>query len=218
MRNLLVFSLLMVAAFTMTRCNKDDGTNNAIYNALGTVKISDDSTIVILDNNQRMLVKNVNELTTVPKNGTRIIAYFNIVSETDPNIDLVVNLLSWEQLLFKPVVKLTSTNSDSLGKDPINISKVWIAHNYLNVSFSFYAYNNTHTFDLARVMSDTRTDTITLEIRHNADKDDLSNLYNGVMTFDLSSLKSTAADSVVLDIRAKQYESRTYQGFFTYKY
>ena len=218
MRNLLVFSLLIIAALSMTRCSKDDGTNNAIYNALGTVKISDDSTIVILDNNQRMLVKNVDKLSSAPKNGVRINAYFSIVSEKDPNIELIVNLLSWEQLLFKPVSKLTSINSDSLGTDPINISRVWVAHNYLNVSFSFYAYNNSHTFDLARVMSNTRTDTITLEIRHNADKDDLSNLYNGVMTFDLSSLKSTAADSVVLDIRAKQYENRTYQDFFIYKY
>lgn len=217
MKNFAIFSLLIVLVFTMTGCNKDDGGNNSIYNALGIVRISGDSTIVILDNDQRMLVENTDELSSAPKNGIRILAYFTISSKTDPNVDLLIKLVSWNQILFKPVVKLTAANSDSLGTDPIGISSVWVAKDYLNVSFNFYAFNGSHSFNLARV-SGTSTDTITVEIRHNANKDDQSNLYSGLMTFDLTSLRSATADSVVLDVKASGFDHQSYDQYFTYKY
>jgi hypothetical protein len=217
MKNFAIFSLVIVLAFAITGCNKDDDGNNAIYNALGTVRISGDSTLVILDNDQRMLVENADELTSTPSNGMRIWAYFTITSETDPHVDLLIRMISWDQILFKSVIKLTAANSDSLGNDPIGISNVWVAKDYLNVSFSFYALSGLHSFDLARV-SGTSTDTITVEIRHNAKQDAQSNLYSGVMTFDLTSLRSATADSVVLDVKAKVYGDRSYNEFFTYKY
>jgi hypothetical protein len=69
-----------------------------------------------------------------------------------------------------------------------------------------------------RAAGEIPTDTVELEIRHNANDDMESYLMNGFVTFDLQSLKSEGIDSVVLHIKAREYASHLYDKNYTYKF
>ncbi len=41
---------------------------------------------------------------------------------------------------------------------------------------------------------------------------------NGLVSFDLKSLQKAAADSVILHVKANEFDSNFYEHYFTYKY
>jgi hypothetical protein len=95
---------------------------------------------------------------------------------------------------------------------------MWVAKNFMNLNFEYYGNNQIHRINLVRMPGNTSSDTVQLEVRHNDNNDAQLSLMNGFVCFNLEDLKKEAADSVVLHVRAQEYNSRVYDKYFTYKY
>jgi hypothetical protein len=208
--------LLASSLLILFSCNKEEP---QYYSALGVLSILNDSTIIETDDNERLLVLNRANPGAGYSHHDRVIADFSLAGGVKPSgIDYLINLERLEKVLFKPVKVLTAENTDSIGNDPMDVRSIWLAKDFLNLNFGFYGGNQTHYINLIRYPGEIPTDTVQLEIRHN-DRDD-SGYYalSGFVSFDLSSLRSTVADSLVIKVTAKEFDSRTYTGYFKYKY
>jgi hypothetical protein len=217
MKNFRILLFLLVAILFASSCKKEELKD--YYSALGTIGITNDSTIITSDNGYRLLVVNSNLGSTI-KDKDRLIAEFTLVNQTVPKgIDYIIEIASFHVVLFKPVIILTSANADSIGDNELSINSIWVVKNYLNLNFDFYGSGQTkHYINLIRHDGTIPTDTVDLEIRHNQKNDNEMYNYTGFVSFDLTSLKNTAADSVILRIKSKEYSNRTFEKCFTYKY
>jgi hypothetical protein len=211
----LVFLLTIVL---ITSCNKEEVKDT--YYDFGIISITSDSTIINCDGGDRLLVSNPNFGSTI-QDKNRVYARFSLVNnKTLPRgIDYIVELTYIEKILFKPVIVLTSANADSIGNDRLSIYNIWLAKNFLNLDFYYDGSGQVkHYINLTRAQGAIPTDTIDLEIRQNNNDDYAAKSYNGFVTFDLTSLQNNVADSVILHVKAKEYGSRTFEKYFTYKY
>ena len=203
--------------FLVASCMKNDQVD--YYSALGTISITKDSTIISSDEGNRLLVSNPQSIGAAIVDKDRVIANFSLVNKTLPaGIDYVVNVTSCDKILFKPVVELTTANKDSIGNDELGINSIQLVKDYLNLSFTFYGNTQKHYINLIRFPGTIRTDTVDLEIRHNNNNDNTLTYTIAFVSFDLKSLRNTVADSVILRIKAKEFNNLTLQKNYTYKY
>jgi hypothetical protein len=216
MKKYLVYMLMLSLSGMVTGCLKEE---ESYYSALGIIHISDDSTIIDTDDGERLLVDNDNTLGSGISDNDRIIADFTLVDGAKPaGIDYIIHVYYLEKVLFKPVIELTEEIADSIGNDELGILSMWLEKDFLNVNFMFYGGNVKHFINLIRYPGEIPTDTIDLEIRHNNRDDDAVYRQNGFVTFDLNSLKNNAADSVVLCIKARDFDDDNYKKYVTYRY
>lgn len=217
MKRVSIFYSLMIFLLIFAACTKDDGTE--YYSVLGIVDKRNDSTYIVSDEDERLLVNNASALTNVD-DSSRIIAYFTLSEQAKPaGTDYLIDIYNYTEVLFKPVVVLTSEIEDSIGNDPVHIRDLWIAKDYLNINFEYYAFSNSivHYINMIRHPGEVPTDTIELELRHN-NNDDLENYrLSGFVSFDLSSLRNPG-DSVILHITARDYFGEQYEKDLTYKF
>lgn len=216
MRKFRIFYLLVLFALVFASCKKDEDTQ--YYQVLGTLSKTQDSTILVSDDDERLLVNNSGSLSNL-NNNDRLIAYFSMADVQKPQgIDYVVDIYNYTKVLFKPVVELTEANADSIGNDELRVRDAWVAKDFLNVNFEYYGNTSLHYINLVVPEQTQVSDTVQLELRHNDNNDAQSYLMNGFVSFDLRSLKDASADSVVLHVKAKEYSSRIYDKFLTYRY
>jgi hypothetical protein len=211
------FYLLIAVSVVFTGCSLDEK-NPEYYNVLGTIYRSNDSVLIISDDDDRLLVNNSGALTQIDEN-ERLIAYFSLIEEPLPSgIDYVIDVVDFSKVLFKPVIELTEEIADSIGNDPVRVESIWLAKDYMNVKFQFYGSNAIHFINLTRAPGIIDSDTINLELRHNDNNDIQSYLKNGFVSFDLESLQSESADSVILRVKAKGYDSYYFDKAFVYRF
>jgi hypothetical protein len=217
MKNFKILLMLPLFILAVASCMKDEEPVQ-YYSALGMIRIKYDSTIIETDLGHRFLAINY-ELGDDIKNGDRVLAYFSFINQAVPTgIDSTIDIFSIEKIAVKPVFVYDSVSSDSIGNDGIYFNEMNITKDYLNLSFSILGGESIHYVNLARPEGELRTDTIDLEIRHNRNNDPAYQLIDGIISFDLSSLKNDVADSVVLRIKANVYENDGFQRFIAYKY
>jgi hypothetical protein len=210
------FYFLLLVTLVFTSCTKDE--SKQYYQVLGTVSKTVDSTIIIADDDVRLLVQNQTSLSSLDSSD-RIIAYFSINEQTLPaGIDYVIEIYNYSKVLYKPVVDLTQANADSIGSDALEVRDMWVAKNFMNLNFEYYGNNQIHRINLVRIPGNISSDTVQLEVRHNDNNDAQLSLMSGFVSFNLEGLKKEAADSVVLHVKAKEYNSRVFDKYFTYKY
>ena len=216
MKKYLVYMLMLLLSGIVTGCLKEE---EGYYSALGIIHIDDDSTIIDTDEGERLLVDNDNTLGSGISDNDRIIADFTLVDGDKPTgIDYIIHVYYLEKVLFKPVIELTDEIADSIGNDKLGILSMWLENDFLNVNFRFYGGNVKHFINLIRYPGEIPSDTIDLEIRHNNRNDDALYQQNGFVTFDLRSLKNNAADSVVLCIKARDFDDDNYEKSVIYRY
>ena len=188
MKRFRIFYCLVLFSLIFIGCMKDDSVE--YYTALGTVDKDNDSTIIVTDDDERLLVNNAGSLSEVNSN-ERIIAYFSMSDQTLPTgIDYVVDIFNFSKVLFKPVIELTTEIADSIGVDPLEVSRIWLVKDYLNLEFKYYGFDKIHYINLTRAPGEISTDTIELEIKHNDNGDGSSYKLNGFVSFDLESLQN----------------------------
>lgn len=217
MKRFRIYYLLVIVSLIFIACSKED--NPEYYSVLGTVDKTEDSTFVISDEDEKLLVNNRESLNTVNDN-SRIIAYFSMSDMAKPaGVDYVIDVYNFTDVLFKPVTILNAELTDSVGNDPLNVRDIWLAKDYLNLNFEYYGgpTGKIHYIHLTRMPGELATDTIDLEIRHNNRDDSQAYVLSGFVSFDLQSLKNSG-DSVVLRIKAKEYNDRLFNKSFTYKF
>lgn len=211
---LFIVAMLVLAV----SCDKED--DKTIYYSIGVISIKTDSTIIETDAGERLWIRNPVNIGTAIKDNDRITFNFSTVDGTLPtNIDYIIEITSIQKILLKPITILTPALEDSVGNDPLQINSVWLSKDFLNLDFGFYYDGTTrHYIHLIRAEGEVPTDTVDLEIRHNANNDNGKDGNYGFVSFNLASLQNNIADSVKIRVKAKEYNSRTYEKIFTYKY
>lgn len=212
LKNTLIF-LMIITGFTA--CEKDEP--EVYFSVLGMLEKTDENIFIDSDDGKKILINN--EIKSYLEDGDRIVAIFTKVEEELPaGVELIVNIIDIDTVLFKNIIELTPENSDSLGNDPVRIDDLWIAKDFMNINFSFVGGNTSHLINLALVNDSTDSDTVSLELRHN-DNDD-TGIYNlgSFVSYDLTKVKSEAADSVILKITAQDFYNKDFEDYITYKY
>lgn len=103
------------------------------------------------------------------------------------------------------IINLTEESEEFIGNDPIEIESAWISGDFLNLIFYFYRDSKSHLISLGESRhSINRTDTIFLELRHNAYDDAVLFKEKGIVSFDISSYKELKP--VVFSIENLTYE------------
>lgn len=216
MKHLKILLLLPIFIIVFTSCSKDEG--ESYYVAVGIINITPDSTIIESDLGPRMLVSN-NNIDEDIKDGDRVVAYFTLIEDEEPaGIDYIIDIYYLEEIIVKDIVVYDSTTTDTLGNDELGINGISVVKDFLDVSFSFLGGRSKHYINLARPEGELRTDTIYLELRHEDNNDPGVEFLDAFVSFDLTSLQNEVADSVILRIKAHDYDDDEYEKIVTYKY
>lgn len=206
-------------------CNNDDSVSRKSYSHVATVENPSQSTrfFLNLDDSTRLWVADSYVNYYRPKNDQRVIANYSILSKKNDTIahDYDVVLNDVYEILTKPVFNITAETQDSIGNDPVQIRRMWVANDHLTVEFSYPGSAKVHfinlVFDASKSYSDNK---VHLEFRHNANDDYPSFYMTGIASFNLKSIQVPNASSVDLVIHTKEYSGssadKTYN--FTYKY
>jgi hypothetical protein len=219
MKHMKKVMIILVVAISIiaTNCAKEDDNAYFPYSAIGLLHITTDSTILVSDENERLLIKT--SISSDFKDNDRVVIQFKETEETLPQgINSVIEVGEVIKVLTKPIFVLQSQFIDSIGDDELTINSLWVGKNYLNLNFTYYGGYQDHYINLTRQPGDIRTDTVELAIKHNNNEDSGNSGFYAFVSFDLTTLKNDVADSVILHITAKEFNSRTYNKFFTYKY
>jgi len=142
-----------------------------------------------------------------PNDGQRVIANYTILSDKRGTgmYDYDIKLNNVYEVLTKGIFEITPEKQDSIGNDPVRVTEMWIGSKFLNVEFYYFGHSKIHFINLVSDTAKTYTDEkIHLEFRHNANND--PELYKrwGIVSFDISSLQTNAADSVNLVIHVNK--------------
>jgi hypothetical protein len=217
MKNSKIVWGVLLCVNILAGCKQEE--DEVYYQTLGVFSKTEDSTIIEADNNERLLVKNTASLSGNLKDQDRVFLYFTIADEPLPTgINQAINIYSIEKVLFKQVLEFSSKINDSIGNDPLSVRDLWLTKDYLNLSFMYIGGYNLHAINLIEYPGEPSSDTINLEIRHNENDDAGNTYFNAFVSFDLTSLKKESADSVILCVKAIEYDNRLFEKYYTYKY
>jgi hypothetical protein len=210
--------LLFIAA-----CNNDDGYSLGNFRiSIGNVENPerDRAFYINLDNGKRLWTAASAYADYRPKDGTRILANYTILSDAENSTyDHDVKLNEVYEVLTKPIFEITPETEDSIGNDPVEVRQMWIGRDYLNVEFVYYGAYRTHFINLVPAeMKNPEEGHVYLEFRHNANNDSPRMLYGGYVSFELGLLKENAdAGKLMLHVFVKESNYTTKEYKLEYK-
>lgn len=201
MKRILFF--LALSSLIISSCSNDDDYIyvTPFYNAVGTIEGSGDSIFILSDNGIQLIPNSYRTLDKL-SSGQRLIVDYSVIknyyqgySKRQP-----IDINQWDKILTKNVIKLTSSNADSIGNNPfVSIQNIWVASNYLNFIFTYSGYSKAHMLNLVETDSSS-SDTIHLAFRQNAYGDQNIYQYQGIVSFNISSLEDDTNTSTTLAI------------------
>jgi hypothetical protein len=211
----LKYVILLGVIVGFIACEKE--ASEEYYSTLGILTESNDSLIIDSDKSNRLYIYNNigNELDS----GDRVAAIFKLVDMDIPEgLDYIIEVTSIEKVLFKPIITdYTPAKDDSLGNDPVQIDELWLAKDFMNLNFTYLGGSTTHFINLVLVDS-VENDTVELEIRHNDNDDTGIYQLKSFVSFDLTSVQSAATDSVILRIKAQEFNDYVFDENIVYRY
>lgn len=222
MKRVLFFALILPLFLA---CNNEDEDFEQSYVEMGTIENSSQLTNFVFnqDDNTRLKITNSDIKYYRPKHGQRVIMEYVVLpySGFASSYQYEVKMLDVYEVLTKGIFNITSATQDSIGNDAIGIRDIWISNNYLNIDFVYPGYSKMHFISLVKDASKTYTDNkVHLELRHNANDDYPSVNMNGLVSFNLTTLRVNGSNSVDFVLHTKEFNyggaERTYN--FTYKY
>ncbi len=212
---------IIVLLSTLISCNKKDGYSLGDFIVdIATVKVEGGNTYSIQLDNGKKLWPAASDIRYNPNDNQRIFINYTLLSGKYGEYDHMIKVNDIWNILTKEIVELTDDNKDEIGNDPIKINYIWVANDFLNIDFFFnYGGVKPHFINLVKTdaNSDANEGDIELEFRHNSYGSTSTRLSEGLVSFDLRSLKQDDADSVNLTVKVKDWdEKKTYN--LTYKY
>jgi hypothetical protein len=208
MKNYFVSSIVAIAIFFTAFSCDDSNSGNYLFD-IATVEIQDDGTFALVLDNGVRLWSEASDVRYIGKNRQRVFVNYTVLSEkyNRENYSIKINDI-WDILTKSPIL-LTAENADSIGNDPVKINSIWVGSDFLNVDFFFnYGGVRPHAINLVKntVVTPPDDGKIHLEFRHNSYQSTNMRLYEGLVCFDLKSLRVNTADSVQLSIKVKDWD------------
>jgi hypothetical protein len=199
---------VLVASYVFNSCTKDDGYSlGDVWYSIATVVPANDSPTYYLrlDYGTTLWPVATDIPWYVPKEKHRVLAYYTVLSDSYYDYDHAVKVLDIQDVLTKPIAEDQGEDNDSyFGNDPVKILSMWVGDGYLNVKFGFnYGGSVKHFINLVKRESENTP--WYFEFRHNAYQDNAYVQRNGIVSFDLSSLKTDGTE-IQLTIRVKTFE------------
>lgn len=225
-------SVLFALSFLLLNsCNQtaeDSFSLGDIYISMGLIGSSTQTGydfVIYCDNGDTLLpvVNATNNFETY--NNQRVLINYTILDEaSQSNHRFYVKINNLHEILYKDIIELTTSNSDSIGTDPLQISNIWIAKNMLNIEFRYKGYNMPHLINLCYTTNANNLldEPVILELRHNANNDEESLVFDAIVTFKLDLLvqdsNNNSSDSINFMVKSTNYqnEEQTFTGIYGY--
>jgi len=220
-KQLLFLCLMMGILFASYTCDDNNGYSLGDFRInIATVEVENEGVFSLVLDNGTTLWPVATAIHYVPENGQRVFVNYTILSDEVNNFDFAIKINDiWDILTKNPIV-LKVENADSIGNDPVEVNKMWIGNDYLNVDFLFnYGGIRPHAINLVENSIDPSPEDgkVHLEFRHNSFNSPSNHKYNGFVCFNLESLRTNNADSVVLSVKVNEWDgTRTYD--LTYRF
>lgn len=222
MKRVLFFALLLPLFMA---CKNEDEDFEQSYIEMGTIENSSQLTTFVFnqDDNTRLKITNSDIKYYRPKHGQRVIMEYVVLPYLGfaSSYQYEVKMLDVYEILTKGIFNITNATQDSIGNDALGIRDIWVSNDYLNIDFVYPGYSKMHFISLVKDASKTYTDgKVHLELRHNANDDYPSVYMNGLVSFNLSTLRVNGSNSVDFVLHTKEFNhedgERTHN--ITYKY
>jgi hypothetical protein len=211
----LLFSMgALLAALTFNSCSDDDtySLDNRWLSIATARPLDDNSFYLTLDDSTSLWPGAPLYIHYQPERPQRVQINFTILGDAFQGFDHIVKLNQIDTILTKSIAENLGTQNDAVyGKDPVQITSLWVGDGFLNVEFKAYMSGNVKHF-VNLIRTGTASDPYRLEFRHNAYNDKSSYLRYGLVAFDLSSLPGTDGKNETLLI-----DVQTFDGVQTFK-
>lgn len=195
-----LFCLLSVLLFYSC---EDDYTPT--YESYGLVqKKATHSPAILLDNGKLLYPKESWVNPEYLTDSMRLFLHFNVLEETDSCT--YIRMTYADSVLTKPILQYGNISRDSIGNDPVKITKAWIAHGFLNLEFIFAGgehLNNQNAHLVNLVQYPSGNNKLILEFHHNDFQDSRDRVYFGAASFPLTSLTGKPTPPFILQIKFK---------------
>jgi len=208
----------LVAAFLLTSCMDDDRNNEVLYTSYGVVKedtLSSGKVYVRSDKGAKISPTLPNLLSVNDKDKRVWLLFSTDANVTSDTIKAkVYNLLKVTEMELKK--EYDDVKSDAVNPD------VWVAQNYLTMTFKAFAGSESSLKDHKYTMYsdlEIRNDTLQMEFKYDDNNDSRYQTFNKVVTLKLDSIiDKNTADSVVLAIRYLNHSNSEKTVYTKYKY
>lgn len=220
-----IFTLLIVCSLIVlgtSSCSNNDGYSLDKYWVSWASIDANNENVLILDNGTTLFIT-ASTTNYRPKN-PRVIANYTVLSDNYNGYDHAIRLNGYEaDVLTKEVKYVAPDNTEeqnNLGKDPIQIRKIWMGGGYLNINFRYLTgEREQHLINLVSASSlTTEADPILLEFRHNSNGDPAKYYREGVVSFDIAKLQQSGKDFVNLRVSSKEFDGATKSYDIKYEY
>ncbi len=214
--------LLLTVSLLWFSCSKDkDYSLDNFWVASATIFTDDVQPYLIVTDSGDKLFPSISNVNYKPTNHQRVWVSYTILDDTNGEFDFYVRVNNVSEILTKDIIELTESNKDSIGNDPINIENLWFTDNYLTIQFLYGGGGAVHFVNLVKNVDSLYTDDgkPILEFRHNRNYDIYNNALRGWSSFNLKSLETQEADSVVFVLKAKSIkEDNPFRKELIYRY
>lgn len=206
----------LVPLFLWTACDDDHET---LYEAYGLIcKTNSGPDRILLDDGTRLQVRESAVNLKVLDDSTRIYLHFSIWRETDTCDEVRVTYC--DPILTKSVLPYDESVSDSLGHDPVKITKAWFAHGFLNFEFVYagrYHIGREHAHMVNLLQCQPEDGVLAFEFRHNDFGDNRDRIYMGVVSFPMKEVVSGLAKPVKMKVRFNDFQDITHSIDLSYE-
>lgn len=208
----IAFMILLLSTPVLQSCLDDWDNNDDTLFTIGTVKVLEGKDYYFaLDEGSKLYPSDTSYVHNYAVlDGQRAFVYFNKLEEKIDGYDYNARIRHIENILTKNVYSMPVDKADSIGDDRINATDLWITGEYLNIKYQLFHSNSTdkkHMLNLvineASTGENDKPGYLSLEFRHNANKDEPSMLGTGLVSFKLTSIADLLKDKEGMNIRVK---------------
>lgn len=208
--------LLCPFVFSLTSCKDDYET---YYEGYGLVnKEADEKFTVTLDDGYLLYPQEYFFNSERLNDSTRLWLRFNILEEQDSS--LYARIVNVDTILTKSILPYEESILDSVGNDPVKISKAWFAHDFLNFEFMFAAglqanSGKPHMINLLQCPNE--EEKLVFEFRHNDFDDSRDRVYMGAVSFPIKKIIENLEKPVHFIIKYNDSANTSHSIELTYK-
>ncbi len=217
-----LFLLLGLLSFLVVSCEFDDEDPVYYSYSLGVVKGNTASEFMIQTDSKHLLKPVAYPNNYTIKNGTRVFVQYVIEKEIkDEQIayDYEVKIVGIDNILTKNIKIADNVLRDTIANDPVSISFLSTANDYLTVEFSFFGNSKTHYFDLVYDDKNQKKEGyVTLDFHHDKNEDFQTTNYGGIVCFPIGQFQVEDQDSVKILFTSKKMDGTPFEKELVYKY